>query len=787
MRVTQNNFYNRFIADQQSVKERLARINRQISSGMKIKYGYEDTRVFTDTLRLDYEEKTLSQAVEISSDAQTFANNTDNTMNQMTKALDRFKTLMIQAANDGVNQDNNYFAISNELKSLKSHLMDLGNTSINGRYLFSGTAVDVRPLDESGRYRGNDREIKAIIGDQVEIPYNIPGSELFWGVDSSYKKKITTNVPLYKAIDIEKADQTGIVDKRPDRPAYVDGLTTMRELNGWSGDSHFYISGRRHDGTGFKDKFTLSEGATMDQLLEEIGKRYGNTSANRAVDVRLVHGNIVIEDLQNGSSQLDFSMTASDTDVNDVKDLVDGANAHVKLFNRGGRVPDFSVSTLQTVRDPARLDRFTMEGLFIDAGNQKPSRYTTPLIDLFPDTGDITLNGTDVNGNSVSTTVAIAGNTMNDLTGAIETTFGVRVKLGSDGRLEMIDESGNDGNNFDMQMSTNLTIPAFRTEVTTESNGWKQVGSKLFSDVSQIDKNTNAFATPETRVVDVSADVSLDDLDLRIAFKDKNGVAQRARIFRDTDTVVKYEIDTNNDGSFDSGPFNVQNADGTDTRESGGVGGTHEFTMRQLTETIGIIMAGTQNTDFATAAQNAHADVEVLLDQKGRIVIRDKTATDTQMRMNIHDARSDDFSVTDGNLLSFHANNALTVDGPHHDMFGSLQQAIEAVEKGYIQPDGGNFEMARNVGIQFGMDQVDHVLAHVSKEHTKVGAMSTRLRDAEERNQTLKINVQMLRSKVLDTDIAEAAMRLNQLTVNFQAMMASVSRIQGLSLVNYMR
>ena len=90
MRITQNNFYNTFINDQQSIKQQLDAVSRQISSGMKIKYGYEDPSVFTDTLRLDYEEHSLSQAVSVATDAQSFANNTDSVMFQFTDALTRF-------------------------------------------------------------------------------------------------------------------------------------------------------------------------------------------------------------------------------------------------------------------------------------------------------------------------------------------------------------------------------------------------------------------------------------------------------------------------------------------------------------------------------------------------------------------------------------------------------------------------------------------------------------------------------------------------------------------------
>ncbi|WP_300366040.1 flagellin, partial [Hydrogenimonas sp.] len=112
--------------------------------------------------------------------------------------------------------------------------------------------------------------------------------------------------------------------------------------------------------------------------------------------------------------------------------------------------------------------------------------------------------------------------------------------------------------------------------------------------------------------------------------------------------------------------------------------------------------------------------------------------------------------------------------------------AIEAVENGLVYPDGGSSNLARNAGIENALARIDHVLDHVGKEHTKIGAMSNSLKYAVERSETLKINVQSLRSEVLDTDIGEASVRLNQLSINFQAMMASIAKVQNLSLVNYL-
>ncbi|WP_353662308.1 flagellar hook-associated protein FlgL [Hydrogenimonas sp. SS33] len=565
MRITQNNFYNTFINDQQSIKEQLNRLNQQISSGTKIKYGYEDPQVFAETLRLDYEETTLNQAVDASTDAQNFANNIDSVMFQFTDALTRFKTLLIQAAN-GSNADANYYAISNELKSLKEHFVNLGNSSINGRYLFSGNKLDVKPLDEKGNYYGNGEELKAVVGAGVEVPYNIPGKDLFFGEDNNVNRSVMTNVALVKK------DGSG--------PVSMD--TTLEEITGPGSDYEFTVSGRKSDGTIFQQTIdTLTSGSSVADLLNEIKTAYGDQ-----VDVSLVNGYIQLRDKREGNSLLDFHMVGSYADENN---------------------------------NPQSIDFVKSNG--------------------------------------------VSGETYAD-------------------------------------------------NVPFEKLG----GNRFRGNMPQIVLENQSFATNATKLSDTTK-VDLAGKSITISV---NG----------TDST-----------------FSIDNT----------------TTFGQLFEEI------------KNAVNNQTGKpVEAAIDHNGRIKVSSEGLSS--------------FSLSENSappVLLFNTNDALTVDDPKHDFFASIDAAIEAVENGLLYPDGKSDALARNPGIENAIARIDHVISHVDKEHTKIGAMSNSLKYAVERNETLKINVQTLRSDILDTDIGEASMKLSQLSLNFQAMMATVAKVQNLSLVNY--
>ncbi len=234
MRITNQMFYTNMRHEYGSSMNGLFDASKQVSSGLKIQYGYEDASVFTDTLRLDYNITTLKQVQESSAKAQTFANNADKVLNQVTDTFASFKTKLIQAANGGVNSTTSMEALANDLEALRSSMIAQVNTSINGQFLFSGTALTKKPMDELGNYHGNDESIYSVTGSKVKISYNIPGFDLMLGRDGDYNDIMQTNVRLI--------DKTAPKNEVP-KPIKED--STIRQLVGdYEGNTTFYLQGR---------------------------------------------------------------------------------------------------------------------------------------------------------------------------------------------------------------------------------------------------------------------------------------------------------------------------------------------------------------------------------------------------------------------------------------------------------------------------------------------------------------------------------------------------------------
>jgi len=297
MRVTQSMYYdNLYGTNNSKLNKELFDVNKQIASGLKIQYASDDIRTFTETMRLDNELTTIGQIKKSTENGYKISNQTDVTLNEFTDSMNRMRTLLLQAAN-GANNDTSLDAIVAELKGIDKNLKSLANTSINGQYLFSGSAINTKPITEDGVYHGNDVAVSSFLGSNNQQQYNLTGGQLFLGEELNVKREVTSNVVNKNLLD-EKAltPQSTIAELMGDKD------TT--KLN----QSHFYLRGTKSDGSSFKSIINIDETASIDHLLKDIENKYGANTVNVSLnDV----GQIIVEDKQKGSSKLDFHIVGA--------------------------------------------------------------------------------------------------------------------------------------------------------------------------------------------------------------------------------------------------------------------------------------------------------------------------------------------------------------------------------------------------------------------------------------------------------------------------------------------
>ncbi len=641
MRAIDSSMYTGFQSDHQRSMKEIDRLNTQISSGRRIESSYEDTDIYSDALRLDNHQSALKEVQDRTIKSRVISDASDDAMQDFNGTLTYIKTKLIQAANAPMNGDN-LRDLAVELEAQKDHLLNVANTSINGEYIFAGSATNVKPFDDLGNYKGNDKNLSVQLGRSKNMEYSINGKDLFLGVNSNVQKSLSTNVKL--------------LNKDSSSENFGENITQdskIGELIGSNTDSYFYLSGKKRDGESFKEKITLDTNHPVSDLLFKIGESFGNSSTNKVVDVTLKDGLIVVDDLKEGTSQIAFNLVGSSADVSDVSSLEVGVD-----------------------------------------------------------------------------------NTMNFVKSSIDSTAGDS-KVHSD--------------SFYYEKSGNI----LRGNVPILSNGDIATSQSKLSEIANSSMNGSSYTMKITNVHGIDKDVSIDM---------NNGGSS-------------FTIDGN---SYDV--FNAQNNTSTPA---------DDITMGQLNNIISMVVsdklpASNDKSGFDNAVVLAKKDVSVDLDDSGVMKITDHTNQNSKAKFSLFDSNADNFAVSSA-TISFMSNNALTTENANVNFFQDLDNIIKSVRIGISEIDAGNSIDSRSLGIEDAIGNIDNLSNHISRHHVEIGSMSKRLEQENENAMTLEFNVLKIKSEIVDTDMAESIMKLKQVSLGYEALLSTISKVNSLTLLNYIK
>lgn len=850
MRITFGTKYNQMDYYQNTMQNKLNDTNTKIASGQKIKYGYEDSSVFNQNLKLEYDVHKLDQSIDIANDANTHTLHNDKAMSDISKSLDDFKVKLIHAAND-IHSQTSREAIANDLQSIRNHILSVANTSIGGEYIFAGSRVKVRPFNDNGTYNGNNEKLETLIAPDLKSPYNITGTELFLSRDLDKSKVITSNIKQLNQSKLHPSIMDRVNKTKLGEEVFIKEDDTLRDLIGDDDDDttnddviFFYLRGKKPDGTSFKTKFHLDasynnlENATkVKDLLIKIGEAYGNTSDNEVVNVKLNEwGQIEITEIKSGVGNIEFNLIAANVDVDDVN-LLHQVGARVTHFQKSPYLSDFSLSKLVGIKDNYDKRYTSLPVEFISKDNKYATK-STMLSDVFGvEATNIVINGKYPNNNNGKVndlpvkefSIDIRNNTIDDLLKAIENNFGGNIKAEiSNGKINIIDYNVHSKDNdekeppFNGDSGLEITIKTTNEkgiEKNAIRNGYKSnydkasflnSGSYLTSNVSQINAMDNTLATYDTKLSDVAAG-SIENEQYIMKIKDHNGVSVEASIdFSEDGAYLLLPNKNNGDGNY-----RIPLYDPHDRPPAISITNSNDVTYRQLLDAITITMnySNLQEKDLQDAQGNltsgvtqggkkayenllkqSKGNIEAIIDEDGKVMIKDKIISTTRMGFMMYNKNTDDFSSEalskGGSSIVLNANNALTIDKPYINFFSQLDSMIDAVRKGIYRPDAldENYNTdLRNIGIQNSITLFDHLKDHIEKNIALNGSYGKLFTNTIQRNEALKVQVEALKSDTIGTDIAETYNKFSQLTNNYNAILASTSKINQMSLVDFLR
>jgi flagellar hook-associated protein 3 FlgL len=161
------------------VSNRLAKTQRKLSSGKEITRPSDDPYGTSRALTMRSSLESSKQYQRNVGEAVGWQDVTDVALSKMSDTTMRVRELVIQGSSDSAGATARE-SIAAEIDQLVESLKQEANASYSGRYVFSGTATDVRPYAVGGAdtFAGNTGAVAREIGPGVSVQVNVVAKDV---------------------------------------------------------------------------------------------------------------------------------------------------------------------------------------------------------------------------------------------------------------------------------------------------------------------------------------------------------------------------------------------------------------------------------------------------------------------------------------------------------------------------------------------------------------------------------------------------------------------------------
>lgn len=177
MRITHQMMTDGAIQNMADNLEKVSKLQNRIASGKNFQVASEDPTHASASLSLRSHLQTLESYTDTAELTQNWMTATDNAFDQLEQLAVRANNLILRGLNDSLSGRERAESLATEMQTLINQAVELGNTSVNGQYIFSGYQVNQKAFALSDAaatlpdYQGNPFTPKVItyLGDQGNI------------------------------------------------------------------------------------------------------------------------------------------------------------------------------------------------------------------------------------------------------------------------------------------------------------------------------------------------------------------------------------------------------------------------------------------------------------------------------------------------------------------------------------------------------------------------------------------------------------------------------------------
>lgn len=214
MRITDTGANRSFLLEVARQREALGRASSEISTGRKLQRPSDDPLAAEQSILIRADLSRNEQYKANGTLAQSRLEIADSVINSLQLALNKGLELTTQGLS-GTTTPTTRAILAEQIDGLIKQSFSLGNTIVQGEYIFAGTATTAPPFaDTAGTitYAGNSEAALSRISDNTLVQTNVTGAELFTGAVDLFATLETIKQAL--TADDTTALQQGLTDLR---------------------------------------------------------------------------------------------------------------------------------------------------------------------------------------------------------------------------------------------------------------------------------------------------------------------------------------------------------------------------------------------------------------------------------------------------------------------------------------------------------------------------------------------------------------------------------------------
>ena len=220
-------FQQRLLAQLQSDQLRLLELQDQISTGRRFSVPSEDAPASIRAINLQRLLEQREQSSVNLTTSQSYLGATENAISNVSQLIAEVRGLAV-AVSDSTTSEIERDAASQEIERIINQLFDVANEQFRGRYLFSGSTTNVKPIENSGefiKYVGNEGKLQSFADIDLLFETNVHANQVFGVVSSEIKGTADLN-PVLTA-ETRLADLRGGIGVGAGSFVITDGATSQ--------------------------------------------------------------------------------------------------------------------------------------------------------------------------------------------------------------------------------------------------------------------------------------------------------------------------------------------------------------------------------------------------------------------------------------------------------------------------------------------------------------------------------------------------------------------------------